>query len=174
MSRKQPDLTINGLRLPLASAGQIEQAYEDFGAFALLRLGTGSAVHQEVWRRTRTTLAATGLVPVGLRHIDWTAAFTLGCVEPQSMQGASNVITIPAARRSDAAPFGFAVDASGLIRPVGVGLDGNVVTLTPLVGALSYQVLWYPLLTVRAPAGLRTRFDAAGAVAGWELVAEEV
>ena len=32
---------------------------------------------------------------------------------------------------------------------------------------------WTSLLTVRAPAGVRVEYDAAGAAAGWELVCEE-
>lgn len=173
MSRRQPDLTLDGVRMPLAVAGTISQTYEDFGGFGLLRLGLGAAVHQEVWRKTRTTLSASGLIPPGLAAVDWTAAHTLGCVAPRSIQSAGNVITLPAARRTDAAPYGFAVDAIGLLRPVVVSLAGNTATLAVWAGAVSYQVLYYPLLTVRAPAGVRVEYDAAGAVAGWELVCEE-
>lgn len=173
MSRKQPDLTIDGIRLPLAVAGVISQTYEDFGGLGLLRLGLGAAVHQEVWRKTRTTLSASGLIPPGLAAVDWTAAHPLGCVAPRSIQAASNVITLPAARRTDAAPYGFAVDVTGLLRPVGVSVAGNTATLAVWAGAVSYQVLYYPLLTVRAPAGVRVEYDAAGAAAGWELVFEE-
>ena len=173
MSRRQPDLTIDGLRLPLPVAGEIRQSYESFGGFTVLRLGQGAAVHQEAWRKTRTTLSASGLIPPGLAAVDWTASHTLGCVAPRSIQSASNVITLPAARRVDAAPYGFALDAVGLLRPVGVSVAGNAATLAVWAGAVSYQVLYYPLLTVRAPAGVRVEYDAAGAAAGWELVFEE-
>lgn len=54
-----------------------------------------------------------------------------------------------------------------------VGLAGNTATLAVWGGAVSYQVLYYPLLTVRAPAGVRVEYDAAGAAAEWELVCEE-
>lgn len=173
MSRRQPDLTIDGIRMPLAAAGSISQIYEDFGGFAMLRLGMGATVHQEAWRKTRTTLSASGLIPPGLAAVDWAVSHTIGCVAPRSIQAASNVITLPAARRSDAAPYGFAVDATGLLRPVGVSVAGNAATLAAWTGALSYQVLYYPLMTVRAPAGLRVQYDAAAALAGWELVCEE-
>lgn len=173
MSRRQPDLTLDGVRMPLAVAGIISQTYEDFGGFGLLRLGLGAAVHQEVWRKTRTTLSASGLIPPGLASVDWTAAHTLGCVAPRSIQAAGRVITLPAARRTDAAPYGFAVDAVGLLRPVAVTVAGNVATLGADAGAVSYQVLYYPLLTVRAPHGPRVQYDAAGAAASWEIVFEE-
>lgn len=174
MSRKQPSLTINGIALPLAAGGEIEQRYEDFGAISLLRLANGAPVHQEAWRKVRSTLTAGGLIPPGLAAIDWKASFTLGCVAPRGVHAATNTITLPTARRADAAPYGFAFDANGLLRPTAVVLAGDVATLTAVAGAVGYQVLWYPLLTVRAPAGLRASYDAAGAVAGWELECEEV
>lgn len=173
MSRRQPDLTLDGLRLPLAVGGQIEQTYEDFGAITLLRLGAGAAVHQEVWRKTRTSISISGALPVGLDAIDWKAAHTLGCVAARSIQSASNVITIPAARRTDAAPYGWAITAAGLLAPTAIILAGDVATLTPVAGAVAYQVAWYPLLTVRAPTGPAVSYDALGAVVGWELTAEE-
>lgn len=92
---------------------------------------------------------------------------------PPSFQAAGRVITLPAARRTDAAPYGFAVDAIGLLRPVAVTVAGNVATLGAAAGAVSYQVLYYPLLTVRAPQGPRVQYDAAGAAASWEIVFEE-
>lgn len=174
MSRQQPDLMIDGVRLPLAAAGVVSQSYEDFGGFGVLRLGLGAAVHQQAWRRVRTTLSASGWVPAGLDALDWSQTHVLGCVAPRSIQAAGRVITLPAARRTDAAPYGFAVDAVGLLRPVAVTVAGNVATLGADAGAVSYQVLYYPLLTVRAPQGARVEYDAAGAAASWEIVFEEV
>ena len=109
MSRRQPDLTINGLRLPLRIGAQIQQSYEDIGGFTLLRLGAGAAVPQQTWRKLRTTLSAQGIAPPGLAAIDWTQPVTLGCIAARSIQSASNVINIPAARRADAPPYGWAV-----------------------------------------------------------------
>jgi hypothetical protein len=174
MSRRQPDLMIDGMRLPLQAGGLIQQAYEDFGGFTLLRLGQGVGVPQQAWRKTRTTLNASGLIPPGLSGRDWATPFTLGCVHPRSLQAAGNVFALPPARRADAPPFGFAVDATGLIKPVHVVVAGDTVTLAVVAGAVSYQVLWYPVMTVYAVAGVQASYDAVGAVAGWELVAEEV
>ena len=174
MSRRQPDLTLDGIRLPLPIAGEIEQSYESFGGYTLLRLGAGAAIHQETWRRTRTTLSAGGIAPPGLDGFDWSQPHPLGCVAARSIQSASNVITLPAARRSDAPPYGWAVTAAGLLTPTAVTLAGNVATLSAVTGAVGYQVAWYPLLTVRSPAGAAVRYDAAGAVAGWQIDFEEV
>lgn len=174
--RKQPALSINGVLLPVRAAGAINQDYEDFGGFTAtpLRFANGSPLVQQAWRKVRTTLTATGLIPPGLNAIDLTQTVTLGCVSARSIQSASNVITIPAGRRTDAAPYGFALHESGLLRPVSVSLAGDVATLAVVAGAVGYQVLWYPLLTVVAPGGVRSTFDAAAAEAGWQIVAEEV
>lgn len=172
--RRQPDLMIDGLLLPVHAAGAIEQTFEDFGAFSTLRLGLGAAVHQEVWRKVRTSLSATGLIPPGLDSVDWSQSHTLGCVAARSVQSATPELAIPAGRRSDAPPYGFALMPAGRLVPVAVDVAGDVATLATVAGADGYQVLWYPLMTVIAPDGLRTRFDARGAVAGWDLVAEEI
>ena len=174
MSRRQPDLILDTLRVPVAVGGEIQQTFETFGAFTLLRLGLGAAVHQEAWRKLRTTLSITGAVPVGLDGLDWAATHTLACIAPRSIQSTTNTINLPATRRSDAPPFGFAITAAGLLQPTTVTLAGNVATLAAVPGATAYQVLWYPLLTIRAPAGPSVSYDAAGAVAGWQLTAEEV
>lgn len=174
MTRQQPDLMINGLRMPLHVGAAIQQEYEDFGGFAPLRFADGAGLVQQSWRKARTSLTASGSVPPGLYGIDWTAPVTLACIAARSIQSAGNVITLPAARRTDAPPYGFAITATGLFRPVPVVLAGNVATLGTVAGAAGYQVMWYPLMTVIAPAGPRLQWDAVGAVSGWMLVAEEV
>lgn len=172
--RRQPDLLIDGLLLPIHAAGAIEQSYEDFGGYTTLRLGLGAVVHQEAWRKVRTNLTATGLIPPGLDGIDWSQPHELGWVATRSIQSVTPVINVPANRRVDAPPYGFALMPTGRLVPVGVALVGDVATLDTVTGAAGYQVLWYPVTTVIAPAGVRARYDAAGAVAGWDLAAEEV
>lgn len=174
MSRRQPDLAVNGLRIPLQIGAQIQQSYEDLGGFTLLRLGAGAAVPQQSWRKTRTTLSAQGIAPPGLAAVDWTQPVTLSCVAARSIQSASNIINIPAERRTDAPPYGWAVMPDGTLKPTLVAAAGSTATLTPVAGAAGYQVLWYPLLSVYAVAGVRVSYDAAGAAAAWEIVCEEI
>ncbi|MFT3758426.1 hypothetical protein [Thauera sp.] len=168
------ELSINGQTLPFAVNTEIQQTYEDFGGFTLLRLGAGAAVPQQSWRKTRTTLSAQGVAPPGLDAIDWMQPVTLGCVAARSIQSASNIINIPAERRTDAPPYGWAVLSDGLLKPTPVAVSGNTATLTPIPGAAGYQVLWYPLLTVHAITGVQVSYDAAGAAATWELTCEEI
>ena len=174
MIRQQPDLTINGLRLPLRVGAEIQQTYEGIGGFTTRRLGAGALITQQTWRKIRTSLSARGIAPPGLDAIDWSQPVTLGCVAARSIQSISNAIAIPAARRADAPPYGWAINAFGLLEPTAVTVAGNTATLTPVAGAVGYQVFWYPLLSVVAIAGVQNSFDAVGAVAGWELTAEEV
>lgn len=174
MSRRQPDLSVDGIRIPLAVGGEATQAYEQFGGFALVRMADGAVVHQETWRKLRTTISASGAVPVGLDALDWRGSHVIGCIAARSIQSIGNAITIPSARRVDAPPYGFAITPGGLLQPTAVVLAGDVATLAAVGGAVGYQVLWYPLLTVHAPAGPAVSYDAAGAVAAWELICEEV
>lgn len=171
--RQQPDLIIGGLRLPLRVGAEVQQAYEEFGGFTVLRLGAGAAVPQQAWRKLRTTLSGRGIAPPGLSALNWSAPVTLACVDGRSIQSATNVITLPAARRVDAPPYGWAITPAGMLMPTAVSVAGNTATLQPVAGAVGYQVVWYPLLTVIAIAGVRSTWDAVGAVAGWEIVMEE-
>ena len=174
MSRSGKAFELGGIVVPIHAALDLQQRIEPIGGSTLLRLGQGAAVKQTTWRKRRVTLSASGWCPPGLDALNWDAPLTLKCGLPESITTATASATLPAARRTDAAPYGFAVDAIGLLRPVAVSLAGNTATLAVWAGAVSYQVLYYPLLTVRAPAGVRVEYDAAGAAAGWELVFEEV
>ena len=172
--RRQPDLVVNGLRLPVPVGAQITQDYEDFGGFAPLRFASGAALVQESWRKARTVIAASGLFPPGLAAVDWAAPVTLGCVATRSRQAAGNVINVLGNYRTDAPPYGFAVLPGDRYLPTQVAMAGNVATLTAVAGALAYQILWYPAMTVIAPAGVQISWDAQGAVASWRIEAEEM
>lgn len=172
--RHQPDLLINGIRLPMGAAGEITQTYSPLGGFSTMRLGAGAAVQQKRWRKVATTLSASGHVPPGLDAIDWDAPVTLGCVQARAIQSASNVVTLPTVRRTDAAPYGFAVmDAGQHLLRTEVTVVGDVATLAPVSGAVAYVVHYYPLLTVVTD-GPGLSFDAGTCVASWDLQAEEV
>lgn len=174
MSRKQPDLTINGLVLPAHAVGKIVQEYSPIGGFSTMRLGAGTAIRQARWRKLATTLSASGLIPPGTAAINWDLPVVLGCVEPRSIQSVSPVITLPAARRSDAAPYALAVADDGRkLRATPVSVAGDVATLDVIAGASAYLVYYYPLLTVLSD-GPTERFDAQECISGWDLQAEEV
>lgn len=169
-------LIINGIELPFASH-EITQTFERFGGFSAQprRFASGGALTQHRWERVRTTISGTGWVPPGLAAVDWVAPVTIAWVAHRSIQSASRVIALPAARRTDAAPYGFGVTAGGLLVPTSVeSLAGNTLTLADVAGAAAYVACYWPLLSMSAPAGVVERFESAGLVIGWQIDAEEV
>lgn len=167
-----PLFELGGVPVPLAAGLALSQSYEAIGGWALLRMMSGAGLKQQHWQRLRTSVSGEGWVPEGLQALDYSASLGLKCIAPRAVHAVSNVIGIPAARRADAAPYGFAVLADGSLRDTAAALAGDTVTLTPVAGAVRYIAHYYPQLTVFAEPP-RTRFDASGAVAGWELTAEE-
>mgnify|MGYP005751698733 CR=1 FL=1 len=171
----RPNLTIAGCAVPVAICDEgLTQRYEPLGGGATLRLADGSAIRQVRWRRLATTIAGTGILPAALAGIDWDQPVVLGCIASRAVHTTGAPVALPVARRLDAPVFALAHLAGGdSLRPVAVNVEADVATVTPLAGATAYQVHYYPLLTVFSQ-GPRETWDGVGAVAGWELVCEEV
>lgn len=167
-------LELGSVVVPLWASMQIRQRFWLLGGATTLRMMNGAGKQQTHWRRLATTISGAGNIPAGLDELDYRQPLTLKCVAQRSITAAGNVITIPSARRSDAGhlPHGFAESAGGVLTPTPVALAGNVATLTPVVGAARYTVLWFPQFSVFAtpPAG---DVDTGNASFGWELNAEE-
>lgn len=170
--RLQPDLVINGIVFPVPAAGRITQTYSPIGGVSSRRAASGRLIVQETWRRLATQISAEGWVPAALDGIDWSEPLTIGCIAARARQSATPAIAIPAARRTDAPPYGFGVVEHRLI-PTAVSVAADVATLTPVAGATAYKVLYYPLLVVHS-VGPSERYDAGGAAAGFDLSAEEI
>lgn len=168
-------LELGSVVVPLWASMRIAQTYEIIGGAGVLRMLNGSARKQTQWQRLSTRITGSGNVPAGLDGLDYSAPLTLKCAAPRSITAAASVITIPSARRSDSfhLPHGFAESAAGVLTRTAVGLAGNVATLTPVVGAVRYTVLWYPEFSVFAEPP-RGDIDVGDASFGWELTAEEV
>jgi hypothetical protein len=171
----RPDLIIAGVPVPLAlSAEGLTQRYDALGGGAILRLADGTGIRQHRWRRLATTVAGSGILPAALAGIDWDAPLLLGCIASRALHTSGAPVALPAARRADAPVFALAVlDGGYLLRPTPVALDEDLASVTPVPGAVAYQVHYYPLLTVLSD-GPRETWDALGAAAGWELRCEEV
>jgi hypothetical protein len=167
-----PLFELGAVQVPLAASLGLQQSYEPLGGYTLLRLMSGAAVKQQHWLKLRTNISADGWIPDALQALDYSASMTLKCVAPRAVVSASNTIVLPAARRSDAAPFGFAVMADGSLRDTPGSLAADTLTLAVVSGAIRYVAHYYPQLTVFAEPP-STRFDVAGASAGWVLTAEE-
>lgn len=175
MSRTGKAFEIGGIVVPLRAALALSQQIEPVGGSVTRRLGQGALIKQTTWRKSRITLSGSGWCPIGVGALDWDAPQLLKCGLPEGITSAATSITLPAGRRSDAGyePFARAHMSDGEWRDTPVGIAANVATVTPIAGAIAYQVWYWPVFTVLAEPPV-TSVDKATAQASWELTAEEV
>lgn len=177
MSTCRHALTIDGRPVALALyADTMRQTYRRLGGAGLLRMGDGSGVLQTRWSRLATALIGGGVLPAPLAAIDEGVPLLLGCIAPRAVHcpaPAAPVATLPAARRTDAAPFALAALPGGQLRPAALTLVGDVATVALVAGAVAYQVCYYPLLTV-ACTDVRETWSPLDGAAQWEMDFEEV
>lgn len=170
-------LKIGALEIPLLAALEIEQNYEPIGGESIFRTISGAGLKQMTWQRQRVVTSGSGWLPAGLDTLDTSAQMTLACIVPRTVPAvfATRQATLPAARRSDAGhlPWGIALLADGSPVATTASLAGNVATLAAVTGAVAYQAMYLPALTVwmQRPTDSGNRGDASYR---WELVCEEV
>ena len=169
---KAHNIIIGGIEVSYDASTALDQTYETIGGFATLRTLNGTAIKQTNWTKLRTRISGSGNMPAGLDALDYSASLTIQCAAPRTVGSISNVITLPAARRTDHPPHGYAIVNGRQVRTA-VSIATNTATLTTVAGATTYVCAYYPTLTVFAnPPQLS--FDARGVVAGWTIEAEEV
>lgn len=148
-----PHLVLGTVMVPQAAGYELTQEYQPLEGATEIRMADGSVKKITIWSgKLRTTIDGNGRMPSALtgEAMDFSTTKTLKCVSPRGVESASNIVTIPAAHRTD-----MAVNAIGVaILP---GLDivetpaimvGNVVTLTAVSGAVRYCALYFPEFTV--------------------------
>lgn len=170
---KPHDIIIGGIRIAFDSANQLNQSYETIGGYTWppIRMMDGTGVQQVNWRKVRTIINGVGRVPDGLASVNFNNALSIQCMAPLSIAGASNVFTLPSARRSDWLPVGYGV-VNGVLVPSPVVVVTNTATVQSVSGASSYQVVYWPVLTCHAkPSSLD--FSGRGTQASWTIEAEE-
>ena len=171
MSRAGKAMQLGAVIVPVAAALNYSERIETFGGRYRGRTAAGAAVPQIAWERLRVTLSGSGWMPPGLAMLDFSAPMTLKCGLPSSVSSVSNVLTLPAARRTDAGytPYAWAQTDTGVTNTA-VSLSGDTATCTTVAGAVAYTVMYWPQLTVVCdPASL----DMSRAGSSWEIVAEE-
>lgn len=168
------DIVIGGIRIPLDSAYGLEQSYDALEAGStVLRMLNGAAIKQTHWSKRRTTITGSGRYPPGLAGLDYSGPLEIQCAAPLIIaSAASNVITLPAARRADWVPAGYAV-VDGRMMPVACSVVGNIATLGTLAGAQNYQCMYWPVLTVYATPPRTTFNGRQPSLSGWQIDAEE-
>ena len=165
------NIILGSVVISLDASYSLTQTYETLGGRSLRRMLSGAANLQNNWAKKRTVITGSGRLPAGLDGIDYSASMTLYCAAPLSIFSTSTSATLPAGRRTDWVPHGYAI-VNGRQVPTGISIATNAVTFTSVSGATGYVVVYYPTLTVYVEPP-RLSFNARGVVSGWELTAEE-
>jgi hypothetical protein len=137
------------------SAAGLTQSYTELVAQTLYRKMDGSAAVRRAWRgKIRTEISGRGLVPHGLQALcTATGTVTVSCIGHRSVRSASNVITIPAARRTDSGSTWYARKWNNDVWTTASGTSTtgapNVVTITLASGETNegYEVCFFPKIT---------------------------
>ncbi|MDO9596738.1 MAG: hypothetical protein Q7J47_03360 [Azoarcus sp.] len=174
MSRDGKAFQLGAVVVPIGAAMSLTQRIETFGGRNRLRFSNGAGLNQVAWQKQRITLSGTGWCPLGLGALNYAAPLTLKCGKPVSLTAASNILTLPTTRRTDAGylPYAWAHLPDGPVNTP-VVLAGHVATCTPVAGAVAYSVMYYPEISALCDPPAET-VEAGGAVVSWELTAEEV
>lgn len=165
---------LGGIVVPVQSALDVSMAWDDAGGFTWppMRMLDGAGLVQQHWRKLRVRVSGNGIVPAAFAGLDHTVSHVLKSASTRAVQGASNVIAVPAARRTDSGytPIGYAV-VDGQYRATPLVMAGHVATLTTVAGATNYGVLYWPQISVFVAFSQ----DAAAASSrhGWVIEAEE-
>lgn len=167
-------LIIGSFVLPAEAGLDLSQRYEELGPETILRTSSGRAIKQATWRKRRIVTQGSGWVPPGLGAIDTVQQHVVQCILAVSLPAdpVTRQVTLPAARRTDIGhvPFGQAEMANGQIAVSPVAMVGNVATVAEVVGAVRYQIGYYPALVCWVNRPSLTGPEGYG----WEITAEEV
>ncbi|VEE17586.1 hypothetical protein [Ectopseudomonas mendocina] len=165
-------LVLGGIEI-LPHSGPIRQRYEYFGGSRELRMASGRGVKQTHWRKTSTSISATGHLDPALESLDYSRPLELLCVAPKWVGGTALVYELPAAqkRRPDQQPWAIAMVGGNWV-DTGLVLDGDVATVAPIPGARAYRVGWLPRLMVLTD-GPVTETDDSRELIDWSMDARE-
>lgn len=157
---------LDGVELAIAAADGLSQTYVQTKKSIRTMMSGARKAQQNYDPKITTTISGRGWMLPGWEGIDLSSSLTLSCAEAKTIADASNVITIPSARRSDVALRAFAY-IDGVWQPATFGTAGDIITVTLAAGATQYMVGFYPEF------GAFIEIDQNGRQ-GWSLTAEEV
>ena len=166
-------LIIGGIEIPIRAAHSLTQSYTHAQAVARLRMSNGDLVQQSSWSgKLNTSIDADGLMPAGIHELDFLQGITIKCVADRAVSSASNVITVPTARRADYGVEGKALVAD-IWQSTPVSMATDVATLTIVAGATLYQAIYWPELICFCDPPAETRNARSGDY-GWTLTGEQL
>jgi hypothetical protein len=171
-------LIIGTIEIPTESLLEFNQSYIARSAIDFRRAADGSGYLRSAWSgKLSTTISATGWVP-GIDEIDRGTTQVISCAMPRAVSSATTTVTIPAARRTDEDPIGFAVVNEFLIETPITNLAAinaestNDATLTAVAGASGYRVHYFPRITAAVVSN--TIDGGSSGSFSWSIEAEEV
>ena len=165
---------LNGIVVNLVAASDFTQSYQRVGGGrARRRTQNGTLKTSQHWTKVATELSGSGNIPFGLSDLDYSQDMTLSCGSPRSITSVSNIIAISANRRSDQdhTPYGFAIFKDRAVSTP-ASIAANTATLTPVEGALSYTVSYFPEIVVAVEEPVESLNRASG-LFSWSISAEE-
>lgn len=169
-----PSLKIGSIEFALHTF-PLTQEYRPLGIGSQVqRMLSGAGVKQTHFSKLATRISGSGWAPPALHGVAWGSSVSISCITPRSIHSASNVATIPSARRSDFTGSVLArAVVGGLLVDTPVAVVTNTATATAVSGATSYQFLYWPTLTCFSD-GPTESVNVETGVYSWTLDAEEV
>ena len=165
---------LGGISIALEASLGLQQEYRILAGRHKRRMADGTLHQQSNWSKLATTINGDGWAPAGLAGLDFSASMLLKCFAPRSLISTSNVLTIPATRRTDGdyVPLAYGL-VDGERVATAMALASNTATLTVVAGAQFYEVVYFPEFTVYADEPTE-QMDADRAEYRWSLTAEQI
>jgi len=168
--------SLGGIDVPIECFADFEQSYDVLTSSSILRMSDGSAIKQTAWGgKLKINTSGSGWAPLGFTGLNFENPLLFKCAKPRALDGATEIITLPAARRTDSGytPIGFAVVDNELVETPIDSLVANVATLITVANATAYRVHYWPEISVfvKEPA---ENWNKSGNSHGWSFEAEEV
>lgn len=174
-----PTLEIDNLVVAPQTLLRFTQDYSELLAREFRRTADNSGILRTTGQnKIRTVINSLGWIPSALTTLELRTTHVMKCAMIRSADSDTSTVTVPAGRRSDIEPLGFAVvndlAVSTPITNIADILAGTTddATLTPVAGATAYRVHYWPQITVVVLSN-----DSDGDESGefnWTLEAEEI
>lgn len=171
-------LIVAGVEVPLDAAHELNTTYESLERSEIHLMGDGSTrkqVLEGTQDKLKVTISGAGTIPAGLQGIAFQGPVLVQCQAHRAITSASNIITLPAARRSDTGsePYARAYTGGEWVATAIVDITANVATITQVAGASYYQVVYFPEILANIENGGPRENRGRGNKSTWSMVCWE-
>jgi hypothetical protein len=134
-------------------------------------MASGRGLRQTYWLKTRSVISGQGILPPGLAALDLSVPITVACPRAQSIASQANSILLPASRRTDVTPQGWAF-VNGLPKRTSLSMNNHTANLGAINGADYYLVQYHP--QILGFVDLKVSEDRTQSQTSWDITIEEV